>query len=80
MHDFVIPAAAGGEAIHMGSTICIATKAGSVWASTTTGHLRNAVDSALVAVHGPTVYRDATSLLVTADAGGSDGARLHLSL
>ena len=40
--------------------------------------LRCAVDSALVAAQGRPVYQDATTLLITADAGGSNGARLRL--
>ena len=39
------------------------------------GELRGAIDSALVAAHGPAgAIADATALLITADAGGSNGA------
>ena len=79
VHDFVIPGATGGKAIPY-EVYDLHRNEG--WVSVGFDH-----DTATFAVRsirrwwqhmGRPVYRDATSLLVTADAGGSNGARLRL--
>ena len=79
VHDFVIPGATGGKAIPYGVYDLHRNEG---WVSVGVDH-----DTATFAVRsirrwwqhmGRPVYRDATSLLVTADAGGSNGARLRL--
>jgi hypothetical protein len=79
VHDFVIPGATGGKAIPYGVYDLHRNEG---WVSVGIDH-----DTATFAVRsirrwwqhmGRPVYRGATSLLVTADAGGSNGARLRL--
>jgi hypothetical protein len=79
VHDFVIPDATGGKAIPYGVYDLHRNEG---WVSVGIDH-----DTATFAVRsirrwwqhmGRPVYRDATSLLITADAGGSNGARLRL--
>jgi hypothetical protein len=79
VHDFVIPGAAGGKAIPYGVYDLHRNEG---WVSVGIAH-----DTAAFAVRsirrwwqhmGRPVYRDAASLLITADAGGSNGARLRL--
>jgi hypothetical protein len=79
VHDFVIPGATGGKAIPYGVYDLHRNEG---WVSVGIDH-----DTATFAVRsirrwwqhmGRPVYRAATSLLVTADAGGSNGARLRL--
>jgi Rhodopirellula transposase DDE domain len=80
VHDFVIPGATGGKAIPYGVYDLHRNEG---WVSVGVDH-----DTATFAVRsirrwwqhmGRPVYRDAaTSLLITADAGGSNGARLRL--
>jgi hypothetical protein len=79
VHDFVIPGPAGGKAIPYGIYDLHRNEG---WVSVGVDH-----DTATFAVRsirrwwqhmGRPVYRDATSLLITADAGGSNGARLRL--
>ena len=79
VHDFVIPGATGGKAIPYGVYDLHRNEG---WVSVGVDH-----DTATFAVRsirrwwqhmGRPVYLDATSLLVTADAGGSNGARLRL--
>ncbi len=80
VHDFVIPGADGrARPFRTASTISIGMKAGSAWASTTT---RRPSRCGRFAAGGSTwagrCIGTATSLLITADAGGSNGARLRL--
>jgi hypothetical protein len=79
VHDFVIPGAAGGKAIPYGVSDLHRDEG---WVSVGIDH-----DTATFAVRsirrwwqqmGRPVYQDATALLITADAGGSNGARLRL--
>jgi Rhodopirellula transposase DDE domain len=79
VHDFVIPGADGGKAIPYGVYDLHRNEG---WVSVGIDH-----DTATFAVRsirrwwqhmGRPVYRDATSLIITADAGGSNGARLRL--
>lgn len=79
VHDFVIPGAAGGKAIPYGVYDLHRNEG---WVSVGIDH-----DTATFAVRsirrwwqqmGRPVSRDATSLIITADAGGSNGARLRL--
>lgn len=79
VHDFVIPGPAGGKAIPYGVYDLHRDEG---WVSVGIDH-----DTATFAVRsirrwwrqmGRPVYRDATTLLITADAGGSNGARLRL--
>jgi hypothetical protein len=79
VHDFVIPGPTGGKAIPYGVYDLHRNEG---WVSVGVDH-----DTATFAVRsirrwwqqmGRPVYRDATSLLITADAGGSNGARLRL--
>jgi len=79
VHDFVIPGATGGKAIPYGIYDLHRNEG---WVSVGVDH-----DTATFAVQsirrwwrqmGRPVYRAATSLLITADAGGSNGARLRL--
>lgn len=79
VHDFVIPGPAGGKAIPYGVYDLHRDEG---WVSVGIDH-----DTATFAVRsirrwwrqmGRPVYRDATTLLITADAGGSNGARLCL--
>jgi len=79
VHDFVIPGAAGGKAIPYGVYDLHRDEG---WVSVGIDH-----DTATFAARsirrwwqhmGRPVYRDATTLLITADAGGSNGARLRL--
>jgi hypothetical protein len=79
VHDFVIPGAAGGKAIPYGVYDLHRDEG---WVSIGLDH-----DTATFAVRsirrwwrqmGRPVYQDATTLLITADAGGSNGARLRL--
>jgi hypothetical protein len=78
VHDFVIRGAAGGKAIPYGVYDLHRDEG---WVSVGIDH-----DTAAFAVHsvgrwwrkmGRPVYRSATRLLITADAGGSNGARLR---
>jgi hypothetical protein len=79
VHDFVIPGAAGGKAIPYGVYDLHRDEG---WVSVGIDH-----DTATFAVRsirrwwhqmGRPVYPDAVTLLITADAGGSNGARLRL--
>jgi hypothetical protein len=79
VHDFVIPGAAGGKVIPYGVYDLHRDEG---WVSVGIDH-----DTATFAVRsirrwwrqmGRPVYQDATTLLITADAGGSNGARLRL--
>ena len=79
VHDFVIPGATGGKAIPYGVYDLHRNEG---WVSVGIDH-----DTATFAVRsirrwwqhmGRPVYRDAASLFITADAGGSNGARLRL--
>jgi hypothetical protein len=79
VHDFVIPGAAGGKAIPYGVYDLHRDEG---WVSVGIDH-----DTATFAVRsirrwwqhmGRPGYRSATTLLITADAGGSNGARLRL--
>ena len=79
VHDFIIPGATGGKAIPYGIYDLHRNEG---WVSVGVDH-----DTATFAVRsirrwwqhmGRPVYRDATALLITADAGGSNGARLRL--
>ena len=81
VHDFMIPATAqtGGNAIPYGVYDLHRNEG---WASVGIHH-----DTASFAVHairrwwqrmGRSAYPEARSLLITADAGGSDGPRLRL--
>jgi hypothetical protein len=79
VHDFVIPGAAGGKAIPYGVYDLHRNEG---WVSVGIDH-----DTATFAVRsirrwwrqmGRPVYQNATTLLITADAGGSNGARLRL--
>jgi hypothetical protein len=79
VHDFVIPGATGGKAIPYGVYDLHRDEG---WVSVGIDH-----DTATFAVRsirrwwrhmGRPVYRDAHTLLITADAGGSNGARLRL--
>jgi hypothetical protein len=79
VHDFVIPGATGGKAIPYG---VYDLQRNEGWVSVGIDH-----DTATFAARsirrwwqhmGRPVYRDATSLVITADAGGSNGARLRL--
>jgi len=79
VHDFVIPGAAGGKAIPYGVYDLHRDEG---WVSVGIDH-----DTATFAVRsirrwwqqmGRPVYQDAAALLITADAGGSNGARLRL--
>jgi hypothetical protein len=79
VHDFVIPAPTGGKAIPYGVYDLHRNEG---WVSVGIGH-----DTAAFAVQsiqrwweqmGRPAYRQARSLLITADAGGSNGARLRL--
>jgi transposase len=79
VHDFVIPGAAGGKAIPYGVYDLHRDEG---WVSVGIDH-----DTATFAVRsirrwwqhmGRPGYRTATTLLITADAGGSNGARLRL--
>jgi hypothetical protein len=79
VHDFVIPGAAGGKAIPYGVYDLHRDEG---WVSVGIDH-----DTATFAVQsigrwwrqmGRPIYQDATTLLITADAGGSNGARLRL--
>ena len=79
VHDFVIPSATGGKAIPYGVYDLHRNEG---WVSVGIDH-----DTATFAARsirrwwqhmGRPVYRDATSLIITADAGGSNGARLRL--
>jgi hypothetical protein len=79
VHDFVIPGATGGKAIPYGVYDLHRNEG---WVSVGVDH-----DTATFAVQsirrwwrqmGRPVYRAATSLLITADAGGSNGPRLRL--
>ena len=79
VHDFVIPAPTGGKAIPYGVYDLHRNEG---WVSVGIDH-----DTATFAVQsiqrwwrymGRPVYRHARSLLITADAGGSNGARLRL--
>jgi hypothetical protein len=78
VHDFVIPEATGGTAIPYGVYDLHRDEG---WVSVGIDH-----DTATFAAQsirrwwqhmGRPVYRDATTLLITADAGGSTGARLR---
>ena len=79
VHDFVIPGATGGKAIPYGVYDLHRNEG---WVSVGIDH-----DTATFAVRsirrwwqhlGRPVYRGAASLFITADAGGSNGARLRL--
>jgi hypothetical protein len=79
VHDFVIPAPTGGKAIPYGVYDLHRNEG---WVSVGIDH-----DTATFAVQsircwwrhmGRPAYRQARSLLITADAGGSNGARLRL--
>jgi hypothetical protein len=79
VHDFVIPGATGGKAIPYGVYDLHRNEG---WVSVGIDH-----DTATFATRsirrwwqhmGRPAYRDATSLVITADAGGSNGARLRL--
>ena len=79
VHDFLIKTPAGGKAIPYGVYDLHRNEG---WVSVGIDH-----DTATFAVQsirrwwqqmGRPVYRDAQSLLITADAGGSNGARLRL--
>jgi hypothetical protein len=79
VHDFVIPGATGGKAIPYGVYDLHRDEG---WVSVGIDH-----DTATFAAQsirrwwqhmGRPVYRNATTLLITADAGGSNGARLRL--
>ena len=79
VHDFVIPGATGGKAIPYGVYDLHRNEG---WVSVGIDH-----DTATFATRsirrwwqtmGRPVYRDATALVITADAGGSNGARLRL--
>jgi hypothetical protein len=79
VHDFVIPGATGGKAIPYGVYDLHRNES---WVSVGIDH-----DTATFATRsirrwwqhmGRPVYRDATSLVITADAAGSNGARLRL--
>jgi len=79
VHDFVIPGATGGKAIPYGVYDLHRNEG---WVSVGIDH-----DTATFATRsirrwwqhmGRPAYRDATSLTITADAGGSNGARLRL--
>ena len=79
VHDFIIPGATGGKAIPYGVYDLHRDEG---WVSVGIDH-----DTATFAAQsirrwwqhmGRPVYRDATTLLITADAGGSNGARLRL--
>ena len=79
VHDFVIPGAAGGKAIPYGVYDLHRDEG---WVSVGIDH-----DTATFAARsirrwwrrmGRPVYAEATTLLITADAGGSNGARLRL--
>ena len=79
VHDFIIPGATGGKAIPYGVYDLHRNEG---WVSVGIDH-----DTATFAVRsirrwwqhmGRPVYRDAASLFITADAGGSNGARLRL--
>jgi transposase len=79
VHDFVIPGATGGKAIPYGVYDLHRNEG---WVSVGIDH-----DTATFAVRsirrwwqhmGRPVYRTARSLIITADAGGSNGARLRL--
>ncbi len=79
VHDFLIPGAAGGKAIPYGVYDLHRDEG---WVSVGIDH-----DTATFAVRsirrwwrqmGRPVYQDATTVLITADAGGSNGARLRL--
>jgi transposase len=79
VHDFVIPGATGGKAIPYGVYDLHRNEG---WVSVGIDH-----DTATFAARsirrwwqhmGRPVYRDATSLVITADAGGSNGVRLRL--
>jgi hypothetical protein len=79
VHDFIIPGATGGKAIPYGVYDLHRDEG---WVSVGIDH-----DTATFAVRsirrwwrhmGRPVYRDPHTLLITADAGGSNGARLRL--
>jgi transposase len=79
VHDFVIPGATGGKAIPYGVYDLHRNEG---WVSVGIDH-----DTATFAARsirrwwqhmGRPVYRDATSLVITADAGGSNGVRLRV--
>jgi Rhodopirellula transposase DDE domain len=79
VHDFVVPGATGGKAIPYGVYDLHRDEG---WVSVGIDH-----DTATFAARsirrwwqhmGRPVYQDATTLLITADAGGSNGARLRL--
>jgi transposase len=79
VHDFVIPGATGGKAIPYGIYDLHRNEG---WVSVGIDH-----DTATFAARsirrwwqhmGRPVYRDATALVITADAGGSNGVRLRL--
>ena len=79
VHDFVIPGATGGKAIPYGVYDLHRNEG---WVSVGIDH-----DTATFATRsirrwwktmGRPVYRDATALVITADAGGSNGTRLRL--
>ena len=60
------------------STTWPRTPAGSTWAPTTTPPRSPCLDPLLVGQLGKAAYPDARRLLITADAGGSNGYRLRL--
>ena len=70
IHDFLIPER--GKAIPYGSTISPAMPGGSAWASTMTRTIGRWWRKM-----GRPRYRRARSLLITADAGGSNGTRVR---
>jgi transposase len=79
VHDFVIPGATGGKAIPYGVYDLHRNEG---WVSVGIDH-----DTATFATRsiqrwwqtmGRPAYRDATALIITADAGGSNGTRLRL--
>ena len=79
VHDFVSPGhrhhgREGHSVWHLRSAS--QTKAGECRDRSRHRELRGTVDPALVAAQGRPAYRQAQSLLITADAGGSNGARL----
>jgi len=79
VHDFVIPGAAGGKAIPYGVYDLHRDEG---WVSVGIDHDTDTFAARSIQRWwrhmGRPVYADATTLLITADAGGSNGARLRL--
>ncbi len=79
VHDFVIPGATGGKAIPYG---VYGLHRDEGWVSVGLDHAPATFATRSIRrwwQHmGRPVYRDATTLPITADAGGSNGARLRL--